>query len=52
MQRDEALKSTEHLPQLLQACASSQVTRILSGDYNLKIARQDYFTANQEKVHV
>ena len=50
LQREESVRSGEQLPQLVEQCANAQLTRILSGDYNLKIARQDYFTANQEKV--
>lgn len=40
------------IPRLLEVNASLQATHILSGDYNLKIARQDYFTSKQEKVNV
>lgn len=35
---------------LLQDMAALQVTRVLHGDYDLKIARQDYFTSKQDKV--
>ncbi|WAR23282.1 HAUS3-like protein [Mya arenaria] len=38
------------VPRLVQECRESKVIRVLTGDYNLKLARQDYFTANQEKV--
>ena len=38
------------LPGLLQDMAALQVTKILHGDYDLKIARQDYFTSKQDKV--
>ena len=38
------------LPGLLQDMATLQVTKILHGDYDLKIARQDYFTSKQDKV--
>ena len=35
---------------LLQDMAALQVTRVLHGDYDLKIARQDYFTSKQDEV--
>ena len=35
---------------LLQDMATLQVTRVLHGDYDLKLARQDYFTSKQDKV--
>ena len=38
------------LTSLLQDMAALQVTRVLHGDYDLKIARQDYFTSKQDKV--
>ncbi|XP_030834013.1 HAUS augmin-like complex subunit 3 [Strongylocentrotus purpuratus] len=38
------------IPRLLEVNASLQATHILSGDYNLKVARQDYFTSKQEKL--
>ena len=38
------------LPGLLQDMATLQVTKILHGDYDLKIVRQDYFTSKQDKV--
>ncbi|KAH3849262.1 hypothetical protein DPMN_091658, partial [Dreissena polymorpha] len=37
-------------PTLIQECREAKVIRVLTGDYNLKLARQDYFTANQDKV--
>ncbi|KAL4226899.1 HAUS augmin-like complex subunit 3 [Mactra antiquata] len=43
------LAETE-VPRLIQECKSAKVLRVLTGDYNLKLARQDYFTANQDKV--
>jgi hypothetical protein len=39
-----------HLPTLLKDSANLQVTKILSGDYDLKIARQDYFISKQDQV--
>lgn len=38
------------LPDLLQELGSLQGTEILTGDYDLKLKRQEYFTKNQEKV--
>lgn len=42
--------ATQQLPGLIQDMATLQVSTILHGDYDLKIARQDYFTSKQEKV--
>lgn len=36
---------------LLQDMAALQVTRVLHGDYDLKLARQDYFISKQDQVH-
>lgn len=38
------------VPKLIQECKDAKVLRVLTGDYNLKLARQDYFTSNQDKV--
>lgn len=38
------------LPGLVQELGELQATRILKGDYELKIARQDYFTSKQDQV--
>ena len=38
------------LTSLLQDMAALQVSRVLHGDYDLKIARQDYYTSKQDKV--
>ena len=38
------------LPGLIQETATLQVSKVLHGDYSLKIARQDYFTSKQDKV--
>lgn len=38
------------IPALIQESTASQVSKILTGDYNLKLARQDYFISNQDKV--
>ena len=40
----------QQVPTLIRESAALQVTKILRGDYNLKIARQDYFTSNQDQV--
>ena len=40
------------LPGLLQDMATLQFTKILHGDCDLKIARQNYFTSKQDKVCV
>ncbi|XP_071477236.1 HAUS augmin-like complex subunit 3 [Diadema antillarum] len=48
---NSALNIWEHeIPQLLEVNAALQTTHILSGDYDLKIARQDYFTSKQDKL--
>ncbi|XP_063962481.1 HAUS augmin-like complex subunit 3 [Lytechinus pictus] len=54
-QKNAALNQAVHIwendiPRLLEVNASLQATHILSGDYNLKIARQDYFTSKQDKL--
>ncbi len=49
--RIHALGQTE-LSSLLQDMSVLQVTKVLHGDYALKIARQDYFTSKQDKVGV
>lgn len=41
----------EQLPGLIQDMAALQVSTVLHGDYSLKLARQDYFTSKQDKVH-
>lgn len=38
------------LPGLLRDTSVLQVTRVLHGDYDLKLARQDYFISKQDKV--
>ena len=44
--------SQSQLPGLLQDMATLQVTKVLHGDYDLKIARQGYYTSKQDQVHV
>ena len=39
------------LPGLLQDMATLQVTKVLHGDYDLKIAWQDYYTSKQDQVY-
>ncbi|XP_021377275.1 HAUS augmin-like complex subunit 3 [Mizuhopecten yessoensis] len=43
------LRETD-IPSLIMESTSSQVARILTGDYNLKLSRQDYFVSNQDQV--
>lgn len=50
VRRDMAALAEDQLPPLLRDSSTLQVTKILRGDYNLKIARQDYFTSNQDQV--
>ena len=38
------------VPDLLQDMATLQISKVLHGDYDLKIARQNYFTSKQDKV--
>lgn len=38
------------IPELLRELAALQSTTVLTGDYCLKLARQDYFTSNQDQV--
>lgn len=45
----DELTQTE-LPSLVRDSAAHQLTRILRGDYDLKISRQDYFLRNQDQV--
>ena len=40
----------EELPALIKESAKLQVSQILKGNYDLKIARQDYFTSNQDEL--
>ncbi|KAH9489462.1 hypothetical protein Btru_046280 [Bulinus truncatus] len=46
----EALPYLSSLPVLLRELGGLQGTEILTGDYNLKLKRQDYFIKNQDKV--
>lgn len=42
--------SEQELPGLVMELGELQATGILKGDYDLKIARQDYFTSKQDQV--
>lgn len=44
--------SEQELPGLVMELGELQATGILKGDYDLKIARQDYFTSKQDQVCV
>ena len=49
--RKDIIELTDkELPNLLREVAELQSTKILQGDYHLKIARQDYFTSKQDQV--
>jgi len=50
VKRDLSKMGESDLPALINESKMSQVSRILTGDYNLKLARQDYFISNQDKV--
>ncbi|XP_066297870.1 HAUS augmin-like complex subunit 3 [Branchiostoma lanceolatum] len=50
VQRETAALSEVEVPRLIQANTELQATRVLQGDYDLKIARQDYFISKQEEV--
>ena len=52
VQRDLDTMANEEVPALIRDSASLQVTKIIRGDYDLKIARQDYFTSKQDQVPV
>lgn len=42
--------SEQEVPKIFQECKDAKVQQVLTGDYNLKLGRQDYFTSNQDKV--
>ena len=50
VKRDIAGMAERDIPALIQESTASQVSKILTGDYNLKLARQDYFISNQDQV--
>lgn len=47
---DLAQLAETQVPSLIKDSAQLQVSKVLRGDYDLKIARQDYFTSNQDQV--
>lgn len=50
VREDFHMLGENEVPKLIQECKDAKVLRVLTGDYNLKLARQDYFTTNQDKV--
>ena len=52
IRRDFLLMADKEVGRVLQECKDAKVLRVLTGDYNLKLARQDYFTSNQDKVYI
>ena len=50
IQRELSSLSDRDLPHLVSESADAQATHILCGDFDLKIARQNYFISNQDKV--
>lgn len=49
--RDRTAELTSrYLSPLVQELGKLQANKILRGDYDLKIARQDYFVSKQDKV--
>jgi len=50
-ERDLASLTDSQIPAQVRDVASLQAVHVLRGDYDLKIARQDYFTSNQNQVN-
>jgi HAUS augmin-like complex subunit 3 len=48
--RDMLQLSDVKIPAQIKEAASLQAVKVLRGDYDLKISRQDYFTSNQDQV--
>ena len=48
--RDLQFLAETQIPSKVKDVASLQAVNVLRGDYDLKIARQDYFTSNQNQV--
>ena len=51
-EKSHANEIMNQLPDLLQDMATLQITQVLHGDYDLKLARQNYFAKKQDEVHV
>lgn len=50
LQREATILTEERLPALLNELAFLQATPVVRGDYELKVARQNYFTSKQDQV--
>jgi len=50
VERDVSLLKEKEIPRLILDSTSLQINQILRGDYDLKIARQDYFISNQDQA--
>ena len=50
VRRDIDLLTQKELPALIKGSCTQQVIKVLRGNYDLKIARQDYFIGNQDQV--
>ena len=50
VRRNVDLLTAKELPALIKDSCTQQVTKILRGNYDLKISRQDYFIGNQDQV--
>ena len=48
--RELEILAHKHVPMLLKELGSLQCNHVLTGDYCLKLARQQYFISNQEQV--
>ena len=48
--RDLAFLADTQIPQQVRDVASLQAVKVLRSDYDLKIARQNYCTSNQNQV--
>ncbi|XP_002733835.1 HAUS augmin-like complex subunit 3 [Saccoglossus kowalevskii] len=50
VKRTSVILYESQLPKMVKAVGEVQKVKMLTGDYDLKIARQDYFTSKQEQV--
>ena len=48
--KHDLLKLQEEMPILIKCCAEAMMSEFLQGDYDLKIKRQDFFHAKQNRV--